>query len=127
MTRMEGHIFQPVMSWIQAQLGEKEVDEFWTVRSQLEPKLEPELKKMKDQLRKLESRVLRGERRKRGSSVLDIGEIMVDEDHVKKDWRAEQRERKGCLTVEQVMEIKRRIRGLVVAPVDKCASEAIMI
>ena len=97
------------------------------MRSQLEPKLEPELKKMKDQLRKFESRVVRGEERKRGASVMDLGEIMVDEEHVRKGWRAEQRERKGCLKVEQVMEIKKRIRGLVVAPVDKCSSEAIMI
>ena len=72
MSRIEGHVFQPVMSWIQKELGEENVDEFWTFKSQLEPELELELIKMREQLKKFEERVIAGEERRRGFGGFDL-------------------------------------------------------
>ena len=112
---------------MQAEFGEEAVSKFLTVKSQLEPKLEPELDKMRKQLRSFESRVRRGEERRRGGGKLDIGEIKLEEEHVRKGWEAERKLRKGCMTVQQVEEVKKKTRGLVVAPVDKCSAEAVFI
>ena len=72
MSRIQGHVFQPVMSWISNEIGTEKVDEFWTVKSQLEPELEGELKRMKDQLRRFEERVTTGEEKRRGFAGLDL-------------------------------------------------------
>ena len=116
MHKIGGHVFQPVIGWIEGQ-GVK-LDKNWTVKSQCELPLSEEVGA---------SRVAKGAVKRRGFGGMKLKEMNLDVDHIEKVRAAERREREGCLTVKEVRRRKRMTKGLVVAPIDKCATEAVFI
>ena len=75
------------MSWVKKEIPH--IDDYWTVKSQLQPDLEKELGKMQETIYKFEHRAKNAEEKRRGCRGLELRSVRMGEEHIRKDWTAE--------------------------------------
>ena len=125
---MQGHVFQPLMAYLEEIEG-MELHKHWTARSRCMPDLAKEEKRIEETPGKLETRVEKAmERMGRG--------LQGKEGGLKGTWAKAQiraagaaikRKHPGMIRVEQVKEVKEKMEGVIIAPLDKAQGELMMV
>lgn len=139
MKKLEGHVLQPVMSWMRKELkaNGKDLHEKWSFRPRCVPDWEAETKNIAKELEALEERTMKKvkmiekELRKLGlpEGLVQSGAALkrCDLEAGRKVWKRRMDRVQNALTVPEVREMKKKLRGMAVTPLDKVAGEGMIV
>ena len=120
-------MFQPLMEYVRACSGEMwgiTFDKGWTFRSACTPDLEQELKRLETSL----DRIPAGMKMKLGMEgrSTDVRLMEWSDAEARSSWRFFMKGRLGAPTKDMLDELREAVSGLVCAPMDKNADDAVL-